>query len=203
MSTANKTDGFYCYSDYLKWDDDKRREIINGKIYMMVPAPSFEHQSISMKIGSIIWHFLKNKKCVVVSAPVDVILADKAEKAENSRNIVQPDILVVCDEKKIQHHGIVGAPDICIEILSPSTAVKDRKEKFELYEKFGVKEYWLVHPEENTVEIFYLDDKGRYGRPDVYVESDKFDCKLLKGLTIDLSQVFTPRKKTPPEELPD
>ena len=188
--SAKKTDSFYKYSDYLKWDDDKRREIIDGKIHLMVPAPSIPHQDISGRIYRLIANFLEDKDCKVFIAPADVILIDDDEETKDSGNIVQPDILVVCDEEKITHKGIVGAPDICIEILSPHTSAKDKKEKFYLYEKFGVNEYWLVHPDDKTITIFKLDDAGSYGRPEVYADDDKFDCTLLKGLSIDLTQIF-------------
>ncbi len=189
-TTARKTDSFYKYSDYLKWDDEIRREIIDGKIYLMVPAPTFHHQDISMCLSNLIYEFLKGKDCKVVASPIDVVLVEEDEGEKDSRNVVQPDIIVVCDEEKITHKGIVGAPDICIEILSPHTSAKDKKEKFYLYEKYGVKEYWLVHPDDKTVTIFKLDEAGSYGRPEVYADDDKFDCTLLKGLSIDLTQIF-------------
>ena len=137
---ARKTDSYYTFADYLTWDDDERWEIIEGKVYAMVPAPVPEHQIISRKISRIIDEFLDDKDCELIFAPVDVIFADDKQETKDSRNVVQPDIIVVCDDSKITDRGIVGSPDICIEIISPSTGARDKKEKFYLYEKYGVKE---------------------------------------------------------------
>ncbi len=192
---AKKTDGFYTYADYLTWDDDKRREIIEGKVYAMVPAPSRSHQDIAGQIYRLLSDFLENRECEVYIAPFDVILSDAKDK--DSKNIVQPDVFVICDEEKSSEKGFFGAPDICIEVISPSTGARDMKEKLNLYEKFGVKEYWLVHPEVRTVTIYKLEESGhQYGRPDVFVEEDIFEDKLLKGLKIDLSKVFKKPKET-------
>lgn len=110
-----------------------------------------------------------------------------------SVQVVQPDLLVVCDRNKLDEKGCRGVPDVIIEIVSPFSASKDLKEKFALYERHGVKEYWVVHPEEKIIMVFILEEGGkvnRYGRPENYADKDKIEVKTLKGLIIDLSLVF-------------
>ena len=115
----------FTYADYLKWNDGKRYEIIEGQIYNMSPAPIRIHQSISRNLSYIIQHYLKEKTCEVYSAPFDVRFAFKAGMNDMITNVVQPDISVICDPKKLDKAGCIGPPDWIIEILSPSTAKKD------------------------------------------------------------------------------
>ena len=107
-----------------------------------------------------------------------------------SFNVVQPDLLVVCDPAKLDTHGCLGAPDWIIEIISPSTASKDHIVKRELYERFGVNEYWIVQPMDRLVMVYQLTPDGRYGRPAVYSESDVITVGILPELQIDLKPVF-------------
>ena len=141
----------FTYKDYLSWTDDERWEIIDGSPYSMSPAPSRKHQAISRELERQIANFLLNKSCEVFDAPFDVRLSEEGESNEETSTIVQPDIIVVCDENKLDDNGCIGAPDIVIEIISPATAVKDKKIKFSLYERRGVKEYRLVEPADNTI----------------------------------------------------
>ena len=136
-----KTDGKYNYADYLLWPDDERWELIEGIPYSMSPAPSRIHQEILMEISGQIRDYLKEKPCKVYPAPLDVRFAETDEADDAITTVVQPDILVVCDE----------------EILSPATSSKDMKEKFFLYEKYGVKEYWMVEPLDNSNSHFGSD----------------------------------------------
>ena len=188
---AKRLERKYTYGDYLTWNDEERWEIINAVVYNMSPAPSWRHQDISVILLNKFYNFLFSKDCRVYSAPFDVILQENGEKAEESKNVVQPDIFVICDRSKLQKRGCVGAPDLIIEILSPATAKKDMKDKFDLYEKFGVKEYWIIHPEEEIIEIFKLGKDGKYSRPEIYASEDKIEVGLFNGeLIIDLSEVF-------------
>jgi Uma2 family endonuclease len=180
----------FTYSDYLSWDDSQRWEIIYGEAYNMSPAPDTIHQLISMELAFQLKSQLKEKPCQVITAPFDVRLPLENQKEDDIENVVQPDILVVCDPGKLDEKGCLGAPDFIIEILSPSTYRKDRMEKFFLYESLGVKEYWLVSPGEKIVEIFLLGKDGKYGRPNLYCESDTVQINVLKGLKIDLGSVF-------------
>jgi Uma2 family endonuclease len=186
-----KSDKEYTYADYLKWDDNQRWEIISSIAYNMTPSPSWMHQDISRNLLRIFANFLFGKDCKVYGAPFDVILQEENKNEEEAKNVVQPDIFVVCDTSKLSKRGCNGAPDLIIEIVSPSSAARDAKEKFDLYERFGVKEYWLVFPKEEIVQIFKLGKDKKYGRPEVYTKEDTIKVGLFDGeLEIDLSLVF-------------
>ena len=190
MSLAKKIKKPYTYKDYLTWSDDIRCEIIDGVIYDMTPAPVTIHQNISGEIYGQFWFYLKNKKCQIYHAPFDVRLPNGSEDENHITTVVQPDITVICDKKKLDEKGCIGAPDLIVEISSPATASKDLTKKFNLYEKHGVREYWIVHPEEKTVMVFSLGKDKLYGRPKNYSANDKIKVGVLKGLTIDLNDVF-------------
>lgn len=191
MSLAvKKDDVVYTYSDYQTWNDDERWEIIHGRAYDMSPAPSTQHQRISRNLLVKIENYLSVKKCEVFAAPFDVRFPEKEEKDEDIKTVVQPDISVICDKSKLDDKGCCGAPDFIIEIVSPNTAFRDIKEKFFLYEKHRVKEYWIVHPSEKTVMVFELGKGNKYVRPRMYAGEDKIDVGVLKGLTVDLEIVF-------------
>lgn len=191
MSLAKKTKKPRTYADYLKWDDSVRVELINGEIYDITPAPSREHQEISIALSSLFWTHLKNKKCRVFASPFDVRLPEAGEKDDDITTVVQPDISIICDARKLDHRGCIGAPDLIVEILSPETAVKDMREKLSLYEKHGVKEYWIIHPTDRTLFVFHLGKDGKYSRPTAFSPPDKVKVKTLKGLTVDLAEVFS------------
>ena len=140
--------------------------------------------------GIHIANFLTDKSCEVYFAPFDVRLPETDEADENIVTVVQPDIVVICDLKKLDDKGCRGAPDLIIEILSPETSSKDMKIKLALYERHGVKEYWIVHPIDNIVMVLQLDKNKQYGKPTVYSEEDKITTPILKGLEIDLSLIF-------------
>ena len=139
----------YSFKDYLSWQFNERVELFRGFIAKMSPAPSSFHQNYSGNINFAIRSFLKSKPCKVFYAPIDVYLPTKDKKT-----VVQPDIIVVCDLNKIEKKGCVGAPDIAIEILSPGNSSKEMNDKYDLYEEAGVKEYWVVFPEEQVVQIY-------------------------------------------------
>jgi len=181
----------YSYADYLTWSDEERWELIDGTAYDMSPAPGVEHQRISMELSRQISLYLKGKPCQVFSAPFDVKFSESSNASDNyCDTVVQPDLLVVCDKTKLDARGCNGAPDLIIEILSPSTAVKDLKIKFSLYERYGVKEYWMVHPAEQTLLIYKRDDSGKYGAAERYAGDDMVSVPMLGELIIDLGEVF-------------
>jgi Uma2 family endonuclease len=190
---AKKQTRKFNYSDYLSWNDDERWEIINGEAYNMTPAPATMHQLISAELLFQIRSQLKGKTCKVFHAPFDVRLPKRNEKEQDIENIVQPDLSVVCDPGKLDEKGCLGPPDLIIEIISPSTSRKDRMEKFFLYEQVGVKEYWLVSPDDKIVEIFILGTDGKYSRPEIYNETHTIQLKIkaLKDIKIDLNSVFS------------
>ena len=180
----------FSYADYLSWPDDKRWEIIEGVVYDMSLAPSTEHQGISFKLSGILYDFLKDKQCKAFAAPFDVRLAESKDDAdEKIETVVQPDIVVICDRNKLDKQGCIGAPDITVEILSPSTSYKDQTEKLLLYEKHGVKEYWIVNPDAKYVMAYRLEGV-KYGKPEYLIENDTLESRALEGLKIDLSEVW-------------
>lgn len=187
---AKKIDEKFSYADYQRWPEGERFELIDGVAYDMSPAPNTEHQTITGEIFGNIWQFLKNKPCRAFTAPFDVRFIESADSDDNKiYTVVQPDISVICDEKKIDSKGCIGAPDVVIEILSPSTAYKDETEKLKLYEKHGVKEYWIVNPEAKYIMIYRIEDE-RYGKPEYLKEDEVLESRVLTGLRIDLREVW-------------
>lgn len=186
----NNTTGNYTYKDYKNWSEHERWELINGFVYDMSPAPSRKHQSVVGELFYQIHNYLRGKQCKAYVAPFDVRLKIQNENEDDIKNIVQPDITIVCDESKLDDKGCNGSPTIVIEVISPFTAHKDMKEKFLLYELVGIKEYWIVHPEDKTVLVFKLNSTGEYGKPEMYSEEDSITVSNLGELIIDLSKVF-------------
>ncbi|MDR1727244.1 MAG: Uma2 family endonuclease [Acidobacteriota bacterium] len=174
----------YTYSDYATWDDDVRYELIAGVPYLMSPAPTPRHQLIAGELALIFGSFLRGKPCKLISSPIDVRL--NADTDDDT--IVQPDLIVVCDKKKIGEKNIVGAPDLVVEVLSPSTETHDRMVKFALYRAYGVREYWVVDPKRRFVEVNLLEN-GKYIK-EVYGDKDVIDVAVLPGLAVNLTEVF-------------
>jgi Uma2 family endonuclease len=184
-----KTDTKYSYADYLQWDDEHRWELIDGVPYNMSPAPSLIHQEVSGNIFALFHHYLIDKTCGVYAAPFDVRLSEQ-EKDEETLNVVQPDIVIICDSHKVDRRGCKGAPDLIVEILSPGTAVKrDKKDKFRLYEKHGVHEYWIVDPHHETIEVYLLQE-NRFGEQQLYVKGDALKVGIFEDFQVDLQDVF-------------
>lgn len=185
--------GSYTYSQYLTWDLDGITELIRGKIFKMSPAPSSQHQKVSGELFRQIANHLLKKNCQVFAAPFDVrlLLSSKEKSDHNITTVVQPDLCVICDPSKIDGRGCLGTPDWIIEILSPQTSSKDLHEKFDVYEEAGVKEYWIVHPQEQTILVYTLGSDGKYSiKLKPYVRTDQPSSTTLPGLTLDLSLVF-------------
>ncbi len=187
---ASKLKQTFSYADYLTWPDDERWELIHGVAYDMSPAPAPQHQRILQKIFVQLDRFFTKHICELFIAPFDVRLPEGDEDDSRIETVVQPDISVICEPKKIDRRGCKGAPDLVVEILSPATAKKDAREKFALYETHGVKEYWLAHPFEQLIEVFELGKDGRYGRAEKFFESDRMPVTLFPGLELDLGLVF-------------
>ncbi|MEA3414858.1 MAG: Uma2 family endonuclease [Thermodesulfobacteriota bacterium] len=143
-----------------------------------------------MELGRQFANFLSDKPCEVFSAPFDVRLPATDEEDEDSKNVVQPDMVVICDSSELDEKGCKGAPDLIIEIVSPASTSIDNIKKMELYEKNGVKEYWIVHPIYKIITIYKIMENGLYGKPEIYSEKDKIEVELLKGLAVDLGLVF-------------
>ena len=183
---AYKLDDSFTYADYLSWDDGERYEIIDGVVYAMA-SPIAVHQRISMELAGAIWEFLKDKprrSCEVFHAPFDVRLFPEDDDSDDT--VVQPDLLVVCDQSKLADgKACKGAPDLIIEILSPSSVIMDRKVKAEKYLEAGVREYWIVNSETLDILVNRLAD-GRYA-PTLY--KDIVVSSVLPGLTVNLDAV--------------
>jgi Uma2 family endonuclease len=181
----------FTYRDYLSWPPDERWELIEGVAYDMTPAPSVSHQRILIELARQFASYLLDKPCEVLPAPLDVRLPREDEREEDIQTVVQPDLIVVCDPSKLDERGCRGGPDLVVEITSLTTARKDMKDKFYLYERAGVKEYWIVQPADRVVMVFKMDEKGRYGRPEIYSEEDNIEVGLFSGdLSVDLRAVF-------------
>ncbi len=184
MGFALKHDQHYTYRDYLTWPEDIRYELIDGKVYMMSPSPLLTHQDVVGEIFFQVKQALRDKSCRVLIAPVDVRLPKSTEADEQTDTIVQPDVMVVCDSSKLDRRGIRGAPDWVVEVLSPSTAGRDQIDKRRLYERHGVREYWLVHPTDRLLTVYRLND-GDFGKPDIAELQGVTPVSVLPGVSID------------------
>lgn len=183
MGHALRQEMHHTYADYLTWPDDARYELIDGEAFLMAPAPLIEHQEVAGEVFRQLANQLDGKPCRPYIAPVDVRLprADEADAAIDT--VVQPDVLVVCDQAKIDRRGVRGAPDWLLEVLSPSTAAHDQIAKRRTYERAGVREYWLVHPGDRTLTVYVLEN-GQYGRPEIYELKDETPVGVLPGVSI-------------------
>jgi Uma2 family endonuclease len=179
----------YSYADYLSWTMDEMVEIIKGRVFKMSPAPKRIHQKISWRLSGLLYNYLKDKKCQAFSAPFDVRLPVKSIKNEEIFTVVQPDICVICDLEKLDDAGCIGAPDLIIEILSKGNNKKELKNKYEVYEESGVKEYWIIHPEEQTLLINKLVD-DKYISFRLLTNGDEITTPILPGFTLNLNDVF-------------
>jgi Uma2 family endonuclease len=197
MSTAFELENkLYTYADYLDWDEDVRAEIINGVVYMMSP-PFTNHQRIAGRLFAKLAFLLEGKTCEAFIAPFGVRLFPKEDKSDGT--VVEPDIVVVCDSSKIDERGCNGAPDLIIEIISPSSRRRDRLIKFDLYLKAKVREYWVVTPEDEEIAVHVLDG-GRYftriygvNEPDTKEDErgpEIIPVTVLPGLEINTKDIF-------------
>lgn len=180
------------YADYLEWPEDERIEIIDGMPYLQA-APSRIHQKVLSELHRQIANFLVGKGCEVYPTPFHVVLdaSGEAHNEMDSQTVLEPDITLVCDEEKLDDRGCKGSPDMVIEIVSSSTARKDKLEKFNQYEHAGVREYWIVEPQEKIVSVFTLQQSHRFGRPNVYACEDNVAVSILQDFFIDLKTVFS------------
>ena len=190
MSLPLRDPGRHRYGEYLHWPEDQRYELIDGLAYAMAPAPTRQHQRLVAELLREIADALDDSACEVNVAPFDVRLPDADEADADIANVVQPDITVVCDVAKLDDRGCRGAPDWLIEVLSPATADHDQVRKLALYERHGVREYWLVHPVDLVVTIYRLSD-GHYQRPDVQELEGRSACHACPGVEIDWARVLS------------
>ena len=173
----------YTYADYLTWDEDIRCELIRG-VPQMMAAPSGTHQTILGNLHIDLGSFLRGKQCQVFVAPYDVRL--NATTWDDI--VVQPDIVVVCDRSKTSDSGCKGAPDLIIEVLSPSSTKHDRITKMQLYKDAGVREYWIVDPKRRAIEVHVLESGERMNY--FYGKANSIPVHVLDGFEIPMENIF-------------
>ena len=187
---ARNLDEHFTYGDYRRWDEGERWELIDGQAWSMSPAPRTRHQDIAGSLYAGLRYFLKGRNCKPFIAPFDVLLPEGEEADDEVATVVQPDIVVFCDRSKITEAGARGAPDFIVEILSPSTAKKDLGDKFTLYERHGVREYWVVDPDAKVIHAWSLAEGGKYGRERLCKRGDIVQSTSLEGFSIHAEELF-------------
>ncbi|MDN3690508.1 Uma2 family endonuclease [Cyclobacterium jeungdonense] len=191
--TVNEPDMEYTnhsYADYLTWQMEEVVELIKGKVFKKAAAaPKRIHQKVSGELSFRLTGFLKGKKCQVYAAPFDVRFPKKSKEDDKIHDVVQPDICVICDPEKLDERGCLGAPDLIVEILSPSNSKTELKHKFELYEASGVREYWIIHAETQDLLIYSL-TKGKYVPSRLFTSGDVVESKVINGFKLDLEEFF-------------
>ena len=190
MAPLAQKEESYSYADLLAWEDDPSRyELYDGQPVALA-SPTDIHQSILGELFLQLGTYLRGKRCKAYLSPFDVrLFEERSDSPQSVKTVLQPDLSVVCDPEKVDRHGIHGAPDMVIEILSPTTARSDRIVKYDLYQQAGVREYWIVDPETRTVSVHTLED-GAYYSAVVYTAGMSVPVGILEDCTIDLSQVF-------------
>jgi Uma2 family endonuclease len=196
MSAASLADRPHTYGDLRRWSGDTRWELVDGQAYAMT-APSWQHQSVAAGLVVQLLAYFRANGCRVLPAPFDVRLPRSDEPDDAIETVVQPDISVVCDLGKLDERGCRGAPDLVIEILSPSTAARDQLTKRALYERHGVREYWIVHPIDRIVTIHRRGAGGAFGLPELFEARGSLPIAGFAGLTVDWDDAFA---DVPPPE---
>ena len=180
----------YSYADYLTWQMEEVVELIKGRIFKKAAAaPKRIHQKVSGEFFLRIGNFLKGKKCQVYSAPFDVRFPKASKEDHLIHDVVQPDICVICSPEKLDDRGCIGAPDLIVEILSPSNSKTELKHKFKLYESNGVREYWIIHAETQDLLIYSLTN-GKYVPSLLLTSGDVAESKVIQGFKLDLEEFF-------------
>jgi len=191
-------DRTWTYADYCGWPDDERWELIDGVAYAMVPAPMRLHQEIVSDLHYLLRRQLEGRPCHVYPSPFDVRLPERGEADDLIDTVVQPDISVFGSEEHLDAKGARGAPDLVIEVLSPSTSARDMIIKRALYERHGVSEYWIVDGESRTQYRFVM-EQGRFREPDVLSYGDRLEVRVLEGVVIEMDSLFS---APPPAQVP-
>jgi Uma2 family endonuclease len=182
MSAQAALEPGFSWQDYQGWPDDERWELIDGEAYAMAPAPSTRHQSVALRLASILQSRVSTGGCQPFIAPVDLRLSDF--------DVVQPDVLLVCDPDQIHDSHIEGPPALVVEVLSPATATRDLRQKKGLYQRFGVAFYLVVHPLEQYAQLFCLSASGQYDAGQIIGTDESLQLELGGGLQIPLWEVF-------------
>lgn len=182
---------FFTLADYLQWEEEEGRyELINGDAYLMAP-PTRTHQRVCVELTRQLANFLEGKKCEVYAAPFGVRLFEReGDRPEDVDTLVEPDITVVCEKSKLDEYGCRGAPELVMEVLSPSSRKHDRLVKLNLYQRAGVPEYWIINPEEESVQVFLRDGSGNLRIHNEYDRTEIAKVHALDGCFIELCKVF-------------
>ena len=182
---------FYTYADYLTWQLDEYVELLRGRVLKMSPSPMRRHQEVSSRLHGQIFAFFRGQQCRLYSAPFDVRFPRRAgEEADGQiTTVLQPDLCVVCDPAKLDDRGCVGAPDWIIEILSAGNTPRELREKYQVYEESGVREYWVVQPDTCSI-LPYVLENGRFVGRAPMLRGDLASPTLFPGLILDLEEVF-------------
>lgn len=162
--------------------------MIDGLAYLMSPGPDLAHQDVVGEIFVQVSVALRGQACRAFVAPLDVRLPRGDESDEDIDNVVQPDILVVCDSSKLDRRGVRGAPDWVVEVVSNSTASHDQVKKRRLYERAGVREFWLVHPMDRVLTVYRLSG-AEYGKPDTQALEGETKVGVLPGVVIRWDEI--------------
>ena len=200
LNSEEKEEKKYTYKDLLEMDDDNRYEIIDGKLYLM-SSPSVKHQVLAGAIYTQLFSILSGKKCKPFIAPLEVAFS-KSREADKIYNVVQPDVFVICSDGKEDIAKTSKAPSFALEILSPSTRRKDKLEKLNLYQKYGVKEYWILDPTDMTVTPYILDEQGFYKIERAYdLINEVVPIKVLKNCKIDIREFIKENSELMDDEM--
>ena len=185
-------------NEAMAYQEDIFEETINGNTVLMSPRPATEHNGVVRNLSRIFGNFLRGKRCR--------LFLDGEELHLNERNVFVPDLFIVCDRDKVKHNGVFGAPDLVVEVLSPSSITRDKGVKKDAYERAGVKEYWIVDPISQSIEVYHLRE-GRLALDHAYIifpdwewermtEQEKAEAKLsvkvslYDDLEVDIREVF-------------
>ena len=183
----------YTYADLIAWGEDARYEMYQG-VPVALAAPGRTHQEVVMALSAQFYNYLRGKACRVYPAPFDVCLFAGAEDSpEDIDTVLQPDITVVCDPRKLTERGCSGAPDLVVEVLSPGDRLRDQRTKFDLYQRAGVREYWIVDPKAQVAQVHTLEN-GRYHSPAAYNSRAEVPAGVLEDCVIRLADVFGPEE---------
>jgi len=182
----------YSYADYLTWMDDVRRELYDGFI-VELPTPWRKHAQVSAHLTGILGNYLVGKNPHIYCAPFDVRLFKDSSKTSDDKiyTVVQPDLSIITDLSKLDDRGCLGTPEFIIEISTKETAKRDIRDKFKIYQEHGVREYWIVFPNDENVNVFVLDENRKFKLKGIYVEDDKIPVHIFNGdLQVDLTEIF-------------
>jgi Uma2 family endonuclease len=196
MNQPQPSHSGYTYADYRNWPANESWELIDGIAHAMGPAPLRLHQKVLLQLARQVADTLEGKTCEAYIAPFDVRLPKGAENDETIDTVVQPDLSVICDPAKLDDKGCRGAPDWIVEVLSPATASYDHLTKRTLYERAGVREFWLVHPVDRIATIYRQIAPQRFGPAEFVELAGQTPVGILPDIIIDWARVVGPIEKT-------